>query len=86
MDDIIMLALREDAYGANGDLDRDERINRHAERIVDWVFEALAEQGCCDDSFYGGSLGVVIPHAAYGPIQRLVAAAMITQFEYDRHA
>jgi hypothetical protein len=84
MDESIMLQVHEDAYGANGALSRRERIESLAERLVDYVHEVLAgDYDCGHGTWYGEPYAIQIPREAFRPIERLVAAAMIDQFEYD---
>jgi hypothetical protein len=83
MNKYISMTVHEDAYGSNGDLSRAERIEHLAGRLTDWVFEALGEYDCGAGDFWGVPYRVQIPHEAYSLIERLVAVAVINQFEYD---
>jgi hypothetical protein len=76
------MMVHEDAYGASGELSRGERIDRLAGKLVDHVCETLTAYGagCGLDAQY---CQVQIPNEAVGLITRLVAAAMISQFDYD---
>jgi hypothetical protein len=72
--------ISEDAYGANGDLSRSERIDRCAQQLVDFVYEVLGED---DVSFWRDCKDRETAERAYRAVERLVAIAMIGQFEYD---
>jgi hypothetical protein len=78
----IMNQVAEDAHGANGEMDREERIKRCSESLVDHVHEALAELDCGCGGCSGEKYRLQIPHEAYRFIRRLVASAMVHQFDH----
>jgi hypothetical protein len=62
------------ALCAYGDVNRGERIGATAGRLVDYVYEALLENGIkCERRTYRAS-------------ERMVAVAMIAQYEHDEKA
>jgi hypothetical protein len=79
----VALTIIEDATGATEVdwKDRRARIDSAAARLVDYVHEALAGHGVGMSDWHGP---IRIPYEAYTPIERIVAAAMIAQYEYDR--
>src|SRR5262245_41920201 len=85
----IMGMLRKDALtisaaaeAANGELGSQQRVDSAAECLVDYVYEALHEHG----PGLGYGYGTVIDICVYGALQRIVAAAMIAQYEYDKES
>jgi hypothetical protein len=64
--------INEDAYGANGDLDRRGRVHNASTALVDYVFECLLDHGI---RFQDPNI--------YRAIEFMIARAMIAQFEYD---
>jgi hypothetical protein len=70
--------------GACGDLSRDEIVDHIANELVDYVIEALAEvYGVGAGSWYDEPCPIQIPWEAYAPIRRILAAALVAQFETD---
>jgi hypothetical protein len=76
----VSLTIAEDAEGAsNVDCeDRFARIDSAAQRLCDFVYEALLD--------YGITYGTVIDANVYRAIHRIVAVAMIDQYEYDKES
>jgi hypothetical protein len=80
----LMAEVAENAHGANGDLTRKCRIKATSDSLVDHVYEALAEGDCGHGGWYGQQFGIQIPYEAYALIGRLIARAMVDQFDHDK--
>jgi hypothetical protein len=76
------LTISADAEGSNGKQDYRQRVDSAAACLVDYVYEALHEHG----PGLGYGYGTVIDIGVYGAFQRIVAAAMIAQYEYDKES
>jgi hypothetical protein len=76
------LTISADAEASNGELGYQQRVDSAAECLVDYVYEALHEHG----PGLGYGYGTVIEIGVYGALQRIVAAAMIAQYEYDKES
>jgi hypothetical protein len=71
----IALSIAEDAEGANGDRSRTKRISRAASGLCDYVHETLIDHSLAD--------GVSVDQEFHPVVQRMIAAAMVAQYEYD---
>jgi len=76
------LTISADAEASDGELGYQQRVDSAAECLVDYVYGALHEHG----PGLGYGYGTVIDIGVYRALQRIVAAAMIAQYEYDQES
>jgi hypothetical protein len=71
------------AFPMEEDLPREEIIRRTADDLVDYVHEYLGGYDCGSGKWYGEPYQHQIAPEAFRFIRRLVASAMLAQFEHD---